>query len=150
MCSGKTIRQLMLAAAMLLCYQPRDLAGAECASQTYRDAAFTEAATQFTPYERVFIGTKCGNLSIGEHTVRVNWIHQRQGLFRSDKHNFRMEVDGQRVVYFWFKLTKKGPLSSAFSTSDFHKENYGKWTAEIYLDDRLVSQREFEIMEGTD
>jgi hypothetical protein len=61
-----------------------------------------------------------------------------------------MDVDGERVVYFWFKLTKKGPLSSAFSTSDFRSENYGQWAAEIYLDDRMVGKRDFEIMEGAD
>ena len=135
-------------AILLLCQQAICLAGVECASQTYRDAAFVEAATQFSPYEKIYIGTKCSDLSAGEHTVHVNWIHQRKGLFRSDKHNFQMEVDGERVVYFWFKLTKKGPLSSAFSASDFHQENYGQWTAEVYLNDRLVGKKEFEILEG--
>lgn len=150
MCCTKIARQLTLAAAVLICQLPLNLRGAECTSQTYKDAAFIEAATQFSPYEKVFIGTRCSELAAGEHTVHVNWVHQRKGLFRSDKHKFRMDVDGERVVYFWFKLTKKGPLSSAFSANDFDRDTYGQWTAEVYLNERLVGKKEFEILEGGD
>ena len=145
---SKITRQFILVAVVLLCGRTLELAGAECTSQTYKDAAFVEAATMFSPYEKVFIGTRCSDLTAGEHTVHVNWVHQRKGLFRSDKHNFRMDVDGERVVYFWFKLSKKGPLSSAFSSSDFNRDTYGQWSAEVYLDDRLVGKKEFEILEG--
>ena len=143
------MRSTLLAALILLSLWLPVLhaAAAECTSSLYDSLEFSVPVDRFSPYERVFVTTTCTNLEAGEYTMRVNWIHQRIGLFRSDTHSFRMDTAGKRLVYFWFKLAKKGPLSSTFSGSDFHQKTLGMWTVETYLNDARVSEQEFEIIE---
>lgn len=121
---------------------------ADCTSALYKSLEFKQESERFSPYEKIFIKTRCSGLAAGEHTMHVNWIHHRRGLFRSDKHDFGMDIEGNRVVFFWFKLTKKGPFSSALSNSDFHEENFGSWRVEVYLGNEIVTNQAFEIQEG--
>lgn len=117
----------------------------ECNAQMYRNAEFTEPQTHFSPYDRIFIVIDCFELPAGEHVMHTNWIHTRRGLIRSNKHPFSQPADGKRSVYFWFKLTRRGPLASALTNRDFHEENFGEWLVEVYLNDELMVTRDFSI-----
>ncbi len=67
-------------------------------------------------------------------------------MVRSDNHPFKLDINGDRFVYFWFKLTKKGPFSSALTNKDFHQENFGEWVVQAYLDGSLVGAEDFKIL----
>lgn len=122
--------------------------GAGCSAGTYNSTAFEKEVSQFSPYEKIYLIVSCTGLIPGEHTMYANWIHQTRGLIRSDKFVFTAQDDKKRGIYFWFKLSKKGPMASMFSNQDFHEENFGAWSVETYLDDELVVTRSFTIMDG--
>ena len=118
----------------------------ECTTTAYRSVEFKEPQSLFSPYEKVFVKIMCRGLEAGEHVVRANWIHKKRGMIRSDNHRFKMDIKGDRFVFFWFKLTKKGPFSSALTNKDFHEENFGEWYVQAYLNDRLVGTEDFKIL----
>jgi len=120
----------------------------ECTGSTYSSADFKEVQALFSPYEKVFVTVICSGLEAGEHVMHANWIHKQRGMVRSDSHDFKMDIKGDRFVFFWFKLTRKGPFSSTLTNKDFHEENFGEWVVEAYLDDSLVGTAEFRILPG--
>ncbi len=120
--------------------------GVECTVSTYNSVEFKEPRIEFSPYEKIFARILCTGLEVGEQSMHANWIHKDRGLIRSDKHRFRMDVSGERLVFFWFKLTRKGPLSSVLTNKDFHEDNFGAWLVEIYLNDTLVGSSDFQIL----
>ena len=77
--------------------------------------------------------------------MHANWLHNQRGMIRSDSHTFTTEDGNKRGLYFWFKLSKKGPVASMLSNQDFHEQNFGEWTVEIYLDDSRVVEHGFSI-----
>jgi hypothetical protein len=122
--------------------------GVECTGSTYSSADFKEVQSLFSPYEKVFVTVVCSGLEAGEHVMHANWMHKKRGMIRSDTHDFKMDINGDRFVFFWFKLSRKGPFSSALTNKDFHEENFGEWVVESYLDDSLVSTSKFKILPG--
>ena len=124
---------------------PPPVMGATCTGATYRSPAFDQEVTEFSPFDPVYLILDCTGLTPGEHTMHANWLHNRRGMIRSDSHTFTTEDGSKRGLYFWFKLSKKGPVASMLSNQDFHEENFGDWTAEIYLDDRKVVECHFSI-----
>ena len=135
-------------AAALFLASAQNSAGADCSGATYNSTAFQEETHQFSPHERVYLIVSCTDLIPGEHTMHVNWVHSRRGIIRSDKHEFQVETSEKRGIYFWFKLSRKGPMASMLSNQDFHEENFGEWRAEAYLDDQPVLTRVFTIVDG--
>lgn len=69
-------------------------------------------------------------------------------MVRSDRHDFYAETTEKRGIYFWFKLSKKGPMASMLSSQDFHEQHFGEWQVEAYLDDEPVLTRAFTIIDG--
>ena len=119
--------------------------GARCSGATYKSPAFDQEVTDFSPFDTIYVILDCSGLSPGEHTMHANWLHNQRGMIRSDSHTFTTEDGNKRGLYFWFKLSKKGPLASMLSNQDFHEENFGDWTVEIYLDDTRMVGRRFSI-----
>jgi hypothetical protein len=97
-------------AFFLIAAVPGSSMAADCTSGLYKSLKFKEESSRFSPYEKVFIKTTCTGLAAGEYVMHVNWVHHRRGLLRSDKHEFGMDIEGRRVVFFWFKLSQKGPF----------------------------------------
>lgn len=122
--------------------------GAECTGATYNSTAFQEETSHFSPHERVYLIVSCTGLIPGDHTMHINWVHSKQGIVRSDKHEFGTESAEKRGIYFWFRLSRKGPMASMLSNQDFYEQNFGEWSAETYLDDELVLTRSFTISDG--
>jgi hypothetical protein len=122
------------------------VAGVDCEAQLYRNAVFTEPQTEFSPYDKIFIVIECVGLQAGLQVMHANWIHEKRGLVRFNKHEFIQEEDGKRSVYFWFKLLRRGPLASTLLNKDFHEENFGRWLVEVYLNDEPILSRDFSII----
>ncbi len=121
---------------------------ADCSGATYNSTAFQEEISQFSPHDRVYLIVSCTALIPGDHTMHVNWVHSRRGMVRSDRHDFYAETTEKRGIYFWFKLSKKGPMASMLSSQDFHEQHFGEWQVEAYLDDEPVLTRAFTIIDG--
>ena len=118
---------------------------ATCTGTTYKNSNFDQEATDFSPFDAIYLLLDCTGLSPGEHIMHANWLHNQRGMIRSDSHTFTTEDGTKRGLYFWFKLSKKGPVASMLSNQDFHEQNFGDWTVEIYLDDTRVVERGFSI-----
>ena len=131
----------------LVINSPPPVMGATCTGATYRSPAFDQEVTQFSPFDTIYLILDCTGLEPGEHTMHANWLHNQRGMIRSDSHTFSTEDGNKRGLYFWFKLSKKGPVASMLSNQDFHEQNFGDWTAEIYLDDTRVVERSFSIVD---
>lgn len=116
-----------------------------CEAEMYRNAMFTEPSEAFSPYDQIYIVVDCPRIQAGTHVMLANWIHEKQGLIRSNSHEFDQPVDDRRAIYFWFKLSRRGALSSTLLNKDFHEENFGRWRVEIFLDDSLLVTRSFTI-----
>ena len=121
--------------------------GATCTGATYRSPAFDKEVTEFSAFEPVYLILDCTGLSPGEHTMHANWLHNQRGMIRSDSHTFTTEDGNKRGLYFWFKLSKKGPVASMLSNQDFHEQNFGDWMVEVYLDNTRVVERSFIIVD---
>lgn len=134
--------------AFLILANVQGVMGAACSGATYDSTAFQEEVTLFSPYDTIYLILSCSNLIPGEYTMHVNWVHHEKGIIRSDKHDFVTESSEKRGVYFWFKLSKKGPMASMFTNQDFHEGNFGQWSVETYLEDELVLTRSFSIEDG--
>ncbi len=119
--------------------------GFECEAATYNSREFKEVRTVFSPYEKVYVKIRCGALEAGEYAMHANWLHKKRGMVRSDKHTFKMDIRGERVVFFWFNLTKRGPFSSTITNKDFHEENFGEWVVETYLNNSKIAENNFTI-----
>lgn len=125
-----------------------DLYAADCKSQTYKDVTFNEAQSVFTPYDRIFLQIDCEKLKKGNHILLVNWIHNRTGIVRSDQHTFTAETSGVlHTAYFWFKLTRRGPIASTLTNEDFYPGHLGEWIAEAVIEDKVVSTSSFTLEE---
>lgn len=119
--------------------------GFVCSGSMYNNPAFEQRVTTFSPYEKVYLIVECSGLEPGDYTMHANWVHQQRGLIRSDRHEFSAEDGSKRGIFFWFKLSKKGPMASMLSNQDFHEENFGEWVVETYLDDKLIMTHPFKI-----
>ncbi len=119
--------------------------GVECTGNTYREAEFDKEETHFSPYDTIYLIVDCTDLEPGMHTMHANWVHAQRGLVRSDKYQFENSEREKRGIYFWFKLSKKGPIASMLSNQDFYEKNFGDWTVDTYVDDELVLTRQFTL-----
>jgi hypothetical protein len=151
MLSGQWWRSIcwtLSVSALLVLATVQGVIGAQCSGATYDSTAFEEEVTQFSPYDTIYLIISCSDLVPGEHIMHVNWVHNRRGVIRSDKHDFIAETPKKRGIYFWFKLSKKGPMASMFTNQDFHEENFGEWSVETYLDDKPLLTKSFTIEDG--
>ena len=121
---------------------------ADCTGQTYNDVSFTEQRNSFSPYDRIFISIECNEVKPGSHSLLVNWIHQTAGIVRTDQKDFTTnQQENAHTAYFWFKLTRNGPIRSALTNQDFFPGHMGDWLAEAVLDDEVVAETTFILAE---
>lgn len=124
-------------------------ATAECTSTTYKESAFDSPQAAFSPYEKIFVRITCSGLEAGDHTLYVNWVHGRAGVVRSDRQDFSIDAPGSgHTAYFWFKLSRQGPIKSALTNQDFYPGHLGDWSVEVSLGERLVASSSFSLSEG--
>lgn len=133
------------AALLVVLCRGSSASGFECEAATYSSAELKEVRTVFSPHEKVFVKILCDALEAGEYVMHANWLHRKGGMVRSDQHAFTMDVKGERVVFFWFKLSKRGPFSSTITNKDFHEENFGEWVVETYLNNSRIAENNFTI-----
>jgi len=134
-----------LAGALLFALLSGPAYGFVCSGSLYNDPAFEQRVSDFSPYEKIYLIIECTGLEPGEYTMHANWIHRKRGIIRSDKHLFKAEEGRKQGVFFWMKLSKKGPVASMLSNQDFHEENFGEWVVETYLNDALILSNQFTI-----
>lgn len=124
-------------------------AGAECTSETYNHVSFENPQSDFSPFDKIFFKVSCDALDAGDHTLYVNWVHQKAGIVRTEKQDFSINVQGAgHTAYFWFKLTRRGPIKSALTNKDFYPGHLGDWRAEAVLGETIVSSSPFSISEN--
>lgn len=86
------------------------------------------------------------NLEAGSYTMDVNWVHQREGIVRSDSHEFNVDkMERKKRIFFWFKLSRRGPLKSAITNQDFYEGHFGNWTVRAFLNNEQVIEAPFTI-----
>ena len=117
----------------------------ECTSQTTSGGSFDDPLSSFTPYDKIYVTFSCGNLEVGDYRMDANWVHGKEGIVRADSYQFRVEKKTDQKIYFWFKLSQKGPLESAFTNEDFYENHFGEWSVQGYLNDEPASVSEFMI-----
>jgi len=124
---------------------PASASAFDCQADMYNSTAFDQPRLNFSPYDKIYIIIECRDLPAGDYSMHANWTNRRRGLIRSNNHDFVMTEAGKRSVYFWFKLTRKGPLASAFTNKDFDEANLGDWQIDVFLNEELVAGKEFTI-----
>ena len=120
----------------------------ECRSTTYAGTSFETEKSKFSPYDKIYVKVVCKDLEKGNYSVVNNWIHTRRGLVRSNNDNFSMAWKQDHTMYFWFKLSQKGPLKSAFTNEDFNENYFGEWVAETVINDVPAVEKSFIIQQG--
>ena len=126
-----------------------ETAGAECISETYVQTSFEKPQAEFSPYDKIFVKVSCDALDAGDHTLFINWVHQQVGIVRTDKQDFSVNVQGEgHTAYFWFQLSRRGPIKSAITNQDFYPGHVGDWLVEARLGNTVVSSRAFSISEN--
>ncbi len=120
--------------------------GTECTSETYSQLNFDKPQKDFSAYEKIFVRIQCHELDAGEHTLYVNWVHDGIGIVRSDKQDFLIDMDGAwHSAFFWFRLSRQGPIKSALTNQDFYPGHLGDWTVEASLGETVVCSSTFSI-----
>lgn len=119
----------------------------DCSADTYAQSSFEEPKRSFIPHDRIYLMIDCRNLRPGFYTMHVNWVHDSLGLVRTDSHEFTLDRPGDQTIFFWFKLLRRGPLTSAFTNQDFYERHFGEWTVDGYLNDQPVSSNRFSILD---
>lgn len=126
-----------------------DTAAAECISETYIQTSFEKPQVDFSPYDKIFVKVSCDALDAGDHTLYINWVHQKVGIVRKDKQDFSVNVQGKgHTAYFWFQLSRQGPIKSAITNQDFYPGHLGDWLVEASLGENMVSSSPFSISEN--
>lgn len=145
---GTCITRIVLF-AVLFFYPAAALSAMECSAVIYGEPSFTEQQKDFTPYDKVFVKIGCDQLDAGNHTLYVNWIHHKKGIVRTEKKSFSVQSQGAGyTAYFWFKLTRQGPIKSTFTNQDFYPGHLGDWVVEAVLGDNPVCSSPFTILES--
>lgn len=138
------ISVLVLAATVFLSVS--GAGGTECTSETYTQLTFDKPQKDFSAYEKIFVRIHCRELDAGEHTLYVNWVHDSVGIVRSDKQDFLVDMDGaEHRAFFWFRLSRQGPIKSAITNQDFYPGHLGVWTVEVSLGETVVTSSAFSI-----
>ena len=125
--------------------QPAPSFSFECSSRMYVGDSFDKPTRTFTPYDKIYVGVQCKQLMAGNYTVHVNWVHHQQGLVRTDSETFTLAEAAEKTIFFWFKLSRKGGLSSALTNQDFYEGHFGDWTVQSFLNNELVTEEPFTI-----
>ena len=141
------MRRILAIACLLLGHVSYAFA-MECTGNLSANGQFDRIQSVFSPLDRIHIKAECVDLQPGRYLVHANWIHNKQGIFRTDKHEVEVQDDRTYGGFFWFKLSRKGPIRSAISNSDYHEQNYGEWSVEVYLENELIIREGFEIIPG--
>ena len=111
----------------------------------YSGQSFDKTTNTFTPYDKIYVRIDCKDLQVGEYTMNVNWVHRKEGIVRSDSNEFTMDKMGKKRSFFWFKLSRRGPLKSAMTNQDFYEGHFGDWSVQAFLNNEKVSEAPFTI-----
>ena len=114
-----------------------------CITATFLDFDNKMPSKEFEADDKVILKLFCPNLPPGQHIVRVYWSKNNYGTVRTDSENFTLKINGDRELYFWFKLDKPGLLNRFTSLSEYNPEMIGRWSVESYLNGKLVGQNQF-------
>ena len=139
----------MLLLVLVNIFFGNDAASTECTSETYNQSSFDDPQKSFSPYQKIFVEIRCDNLDVGDHTVHVNWVHHKVGIVRSDKKDVSIKAAGSdHTAYFWFQLSRQGPIKSTLTNYDFYPGHLGEWHVEVSLGEDILSSRPFSISEN--
>ncbi len=79
--------------------------------------------------------------------MHANWLHKKRGMVRSDKHTFKMDIRGERVVFSGSRRKGGAFFKSTITNKDFHEENFGSGLLKL-LNNTLVGSTVSKSAEG--
>ncbi|MEN8188697.1 MAG: hypothetical protein ABFS19_02535 [Thermodesulfobacteriota bacterium] len=122
---------------------PGNVSALSCEAASFSSGAYVTPQSRFSFLDKVHIKVFCRDLSPGSHAVTVDWLDPYQEIVRQDSQSMDLQQKGNRSLFFWIKLVKKGAMARMFSGSDFNPKFIGQWTARVYFDDQVVSLVQF-------
>jgi hypothetical protein len=129
----------------LLAFNGEQVYGYECNVNTYGDETFVVEKNTFYPEEKIYVKASCVHLPAGAYKVNANWTRLNIGTIRNHNQQFEMNSQGDRTIYFWMKLSKKGRFTRMLNNSDYNEEYYGDWRVDIFLNDIPLPSKAFII-----
>lgn len=122
---------------------PTDSLAYDCEGATFKDSEFTKPATDFSPYEKVFLRIICKGLPAGTYAITSDWKNSQNEIYRQNRHEFTLNQQSDYMTFSWIKLIRKGPLKRTFTGQDFSAMSYGEWTVRAYLKGEQISNNSF-------
>jgi len=115
-------------------------------SGLYKNTAFTEPVTVFTPYEKMYLLVELQQLQAGQYTLTTDWLTPWGELEHQSTYSFHLKKEtGSWKLYSWLTLLKNGPVKRLLSGEDFKKEFYGTWSVRCYLNGTLIGKHGFDV-----
>lgn len=115
-------------------------------SGLYTDKTFAEAATLFTPYEKIYLLVTFQQLQPGKFTLTTDWLTPWGELEHQSNYSFELaERTATWKACSWLNLWKNGPVTRLLTGEDFKKEFYGTWTVRLFLNGKQIHMQSFDV-----
>ena len=119
--------------------------GYDCVADTYEEVLSDKVTKSFLAGDKIYVKISCLQLPPGQYSLVVNWNKHNHGTVRTDTNRFVIKYRGDREVYFWMKVGKKGLLNRALSLSDYNTDLIGGWTTHSFLNGEPVAESAFTV-----
>jgi hypothetical protein len=119
-----------------------------CAAYTYRGDDASVPVSAFTPAEVIALRVRLQGLEAGGYTLEARWFNRFSELQEQAQLPFALDSPGDFAADFALRLRPAGlmrRMTSSVQEDGYHLNFMGKWQVRIFLDDREVARREFEI-----
>lgn len=118
-----------------------------CKASLYSDNNFTQQSSKLSVYESVYLHVICGVLPKGSYTINTQWMDEN-GMLQSERaQNFQVRFPRGHSATFKFKQMPKGTWNRMFSSDDFDKNQYGRWSVLVFINDEKIDRNYFTITE---
>lgn len=112
----------------------------------YKNKSFAEAATAFTPYNKIYLLVELHKLRPGKYTLTTDWLTPWGKLEHQSNLSFEVtETLPSWKAYSWLNLWKNGPVKRLLTGEDFKEEFYGTWTVRLYLNGQQIRKQTFDM-----
>lgn len=106
-----------------------------------------ERMTRFDCSDRIFIVVIAAGVGVGEHELKVRWLDPTG----EQRELTRFPFQGDPIAnHVWAWLQLHGPtgaiIGQMFDPSFGMEEFIGDWTAEVFIDNRQVASRQFQVL----
>ena len=119
------------------------LSPAECSLSLSSSPGGEEGLRTFSPGGKIYARVQLQKVTPGKHTVSFYWINPRGGVEEIYDQDFSPR-GGSYHCWSWLKL--KGADWFPVSIGSFGPAGFrGHWGVRVYLDEKMLAQREFVV-----